>query len=144
MSIGIHLLAGKNPYNDKFPQFTNNLILEIESVLGVMNRNAKRTYDDIVDIDIRLMQKEDKLSETFVNKYLLHFTAYVGEILISETNGHWVMDFDEESQIWEPCIKVEDKKVIIAVWVYDGLFNDEVPSLSSVCYVLLGQLKLRK
>ena len=88
MSIGIHLLAGKNPYNDKFPQFTNNLILEIESVLGVMNRNAKRTYDDIVDIDIRLMQKEDKLSETFVNKYLLHFTAYVGEILISETNGH--------------------------------------------------------
>ena len=54
------------------------------------------------------------------------------------------MDFDEESQIWEPCIKVEDKKVIIAVWVYDGLFNDEVPSLSSVCYVLLGQLKLRK
>lgn len=144
MAQRLHLLTGKNPYGDKFPQFTNELIREVDAMLGIVNTNDRKNYDDVFKLDIKLMEIEDEISEDFVNKYLLHFIAYVGEILITETNGHWVMDFDKEAEVWEPNIKMRENKVVIVPWVYDGVFNDEVPSLSSVCYIFLNPPKLSK
>ena len=128
-----HILTGINIFGLNFPNKTKELINDLAKEFNF--DNLELSEQGIIKLEEQFCKIWDKNnSSNFTNKYLLSLIAYLGEVSINSNGGCWHMNYNKESDLWEPQIKFERKVFYHYISLFDTLSYEEFPFFWS-CYI---------
>lgn len=102
-----HLLVGRFPYDQSFPDAVPRLVDELSDTIGIQRTvlDGSEQSLDVVETAVRRIGYQQFLSE----KRFASLVAYIGEVIRLATNGQWYMR--QSGNVWEPWIKGSDGRL---------------------------------
>lgn len=121
------ILYKKNPYGEKFPQYTRELINAFVvkyELRGNNNLSLLREVDSLI---------ERHRNDDFFNENFLVFISLIGESLIEEKGGRWEMYLGRDGITWTPYLMFTTRKLDFIHYIREDFFNNELddPMLNS-------------
>lgn len=100
----LHVLSGFTLLDKDFPERVPGLLAELGNALKFDPMIRKGNACGMDEFNVKLL--EYGLDEAR-NDLFIALVAYSGEFMRIETGGQWEMEFDTETGVWEPYIKLE-------------------------------------
>jgi len=98
-----HILKGRLPYGEGFPQHVPALIDQLAVRFKIPREELDGTVESLTKIDEKIKRYGKR--KTFESDLFAIILAYAGEVLRLRTNGQWLMRLDEiDNETWEPII----------------------------------------
>jgi hypothetical protein len=117
---GIEILSTLNEFNENFPLHTKKLINELYESLDCNPKEQLNCDLDILNNKIR----NTKNIKDFNEKKILNYIALIGEIVIHEHGGNWVMCLAKDSKTWNPYLVIDNNKIDIVSYTYEDMIEN--------------------
>jgi hypothetical protein len=137
-----HYFEGYNPYREKFPEKTRELVELLLSDLMLNKDSFSFNNNLILEVDRAILSTEDP--QIFMITHLIQLSALVGEIFIAQNNAEWYMERDADGETWVPKILVTKSKEKIGTigfvhWLYESImYYEGNPDVVESCYQSLN------
>jgi len=121
------LLYDKNPFGQEFPNHVNEMIRVFAS-----DHHLDATPGKSLLTSIDSIANQNRNSTFFEEHYLL-FIAIIGECIIAEKGGKWMMYLCDDKVTWSPFIQIKDRDLHFIHYIQEDFFNQDVenPLLNS-------------
>lgn len=118
---GEEVLKNKNPYGEKYPLHTNQLILNLANQLSVTSQGSSKEL--LIALDQRLDSMEN--GQEFKRDHFINLIAVVGEVLLKKYGGDWYMEMAGDNKTWNPYLIIKGQKVEFFVYLFEDVFLQE-------------------
>lgn len=118
-SNGIEILLNINIYGDKFPNFTNHLIVDLYSSLIY---EFKKNESHNLDVLCNKISKIDNVKKFNKDKFL-NYIALIGEMILSQYDGKWEMKLSNDKTTWNPYLIVNGSKIDIVSYLNEDVIE---------------------
>lgn len=127
----VHLLHGRLPQGQNFPNEVPNLLDELAVKLSILVEQLDKSKNSLKKVDQALRRKGR--SKCLEAEIFAPLVAYVGEVIRQKVGGHWEMRANYYGDVWEPwLIDAQGRCIPIFSSVYDELYEEARCSISSV------------
>jgi hypothetical protein len=134
-----HVLAGRFPYGQDFPDHVPQLVDELATLLKIPRAELDNSYASLekVDAKVRHIGRARSLEVPIFPALL----AYVGEVMRAVTNGHWEMRLDVHYKTLEPLVVDPEGRICKPfLIVFDQLYEQHPFSIAGAS---LGEIYSR-
>jgi hypothetical protein len=98
-----HILKGRLPYAQDFPQHVPELIDQLAVRFKIPREELNGSVDSLTKVDEKIKRYGKR--KTFESDLFAMILAYAGEVLRLRIKGQWLMRLDEnDNETWEPFI----------------------------------------
>jgi hypothetical protein len=131
------ILYGRNPFGKDFPRQVPVLI----SALLEEFRLDRRTVVDealLLRLDSLLQERED--AAQLKEKYLLHFLALVGQVLVDEKGAAWMMELSTDGETWNSHLEYQGRQIVLITDLQENLQGREDHTPLHLTYMMIGDI----
>ena len=119
---GKHVLAGRLPGEDRFAVEVPTFVARLSTSINVPSDRLNNTVESLRFVDESLHPRGMK--DIVDTPLFAQLVAYVGEVLVSFTNGRWEMTLADDGSTWEPLvISAKAETFSPGVIVFDALYK---------------------
>src|SRR5690606_38996237 len=121
MASSQEILYGLNPYGEKFPLHTRELIQDLCIELD-LNYSA---YENDLEGLIKALGEQIKLKKEkdFYKEKFLNLVALIGEAANKKMGSSWMMVLsDDDNLTWNTFLLMRNEKVVFHTYLYEDIF----------------------
>lgn len=115
------ILYGLNPYGEKFPLYTKDLIQDLCVQLDLNYSIYENDLEGLIKIlaeQIKLKKDKDFYKEKFLN-----LIALIGEATNKKIGSRWIMKLSEHDKVtWNTLLAIRDEQVVFHTYLYEDIF----------------------
>lgn len=121
------LLEGINPYDDKFPSISKDIINNFLVEFNIVPKD-KSNIQLLEEINKTVIKNRNKV---FFKKHYLSFIALIGSMINNEFSSEWLMK--KNNNTWDPYIEYKGRQIFFAHYIELDFFDLKIsnPLLNS-------------